>query len=91
MSEDQDLNKLKNAMKVEASELDLHRWKNAVRTRQTFLQRQSAKPWFQWMVAASIGFVVGAATFSQVPKNLGSSEKISLEDATFEQISIKDY
>lgn len=92
MSEDQELKKLQSAMKVPSSELDVQRWKSAVKSRKSFLERQASKPWFQWIVAASIGFIIGAATFSQIPgsKPLRSAEHFSNEDATFEQIYIKD-
>jgi hypothetical protein len=89
MTNDNDLKKIKNALDSAPSELDISRWKSALKKKRT--QSPVFKPWMQWTAAALLGFLLGAATFYNTHpdwmQNLAAVENVE-DDATIEHIYV---
>jgi hypothetical protein len=92
MNDDQNLKNLGKNLDVRPNDLDLQKWKIAVRAKKSELKRKKKNIWVQWGVAASFGFVLGAVVFSDHTfKPQPKSEAISFEqDATFEHVYTND-
>ena len=88
MKNDNDLNKIKNAIEGDApSDMDIHRWKVALRQRHSQTSQTKFSPWMQWVAAAAVGFIIGAVTFHK--SNHQDQENFLTSDATVERVYTK--
>jgi hypothetical protein len=89
---DKELEKLLSPVQFKAAEEEqIKRWQAAVHAESTKFPKMTVRNlWWQWLVAAGVGFACAAIFFHQSPQNLGQvAQENNFEDATYEYVYSK--